>query len=131
MLPARAGIATVSTRATQRKRGEPIAAAGTKPTRRASLNGTEKPTLLFFYSPTSGESRRVEGFLAQVLQRRRNHDTFTLRRVNYEERPDLAARLGVKSVSAIVVMEAKRVRARLERPRGCAELSTVLAPWLK
>lgn len=121
----------MSTPATQRKRGEPTAAAGTKPARRASLNGSEKPTLFLFYSPTSGESRRVEGFLAQVLQRRRNHDTFTLRRVNYEERPDLAARLGVKGVSAIVVIEAKRVRARLERPRGCAELTTVLTPWLK
>ena len=121
----------MSTPAAQRKRGEPTAAAGTKPTRRASLTGTEKPTLLFFYSPKSGESRRAEGFLAQVLQRRRNHDTFTLRRINYEERPELAARLGVKSVSAIVVLEAKRVRARLERPRGCAELTRVLGSWLK
>ena len=90
-----------------------------------------RPTLVFVHSPTSGASRRAEGFLAQVLQRRRNHDTFTLRRVNFEERPDLAARLGVKGVPAIVVIEAKRVRARLERPRGCAELTTVLGPWLK
>ena len=123
--------ATVSRPATHRKRGEPAVAAGAKPARRGSLNGTERPTLLFFYSPTSGESRRVEGFLAQVLQRRRNHDTFTLQRVNYQERPDLAARLGVNGVSAIVVVEAKRVRARLERPRGCAELTTALAPWLR
>ena len=124
-------IGTVSRPATQGKRGEPVAAAAAKPARRGSLNGTERPTLLFFYSPTSGESRRVEGFLAQVLQRRRNHDTFTLQRVNYQERPDLAVRLGVNGVSAIVVVEAKRVRARLERPRGCAELTTVLAPWLR
>jgi thioredoxin-like negative regulator of GroEL len=91
----------------------------------------DRPTLVFVHSPTSGASRRAEGFLAQVLQRRRNHDTFTLRRVNYEERPDLAARLGVKGVPAIVVIEAKRVRARIERPRGCVELTTLLAPWLK
>ena len=90
-----------------------------------------KPVLVFVHSPTSGASRRAEGFLAQVLQRRRNHDAFTLRRVNYDKRPDLAARLGVKGVPAIVVIEAKRVRARLERPRGCAELTTVLAPWLR
>lgn len=90
-----------------------------------------RPTLVFLYSPTSGGSRRAEGFLAQVLQRRRNHETFTLRRVNYEEQPDLAARLGVESAPAIVVIEEKRVRARLERPRGCAELTVALAPWLK
>lgn len=103
---------------------------------RAPLSGDDavaaaKPTLVFVHSPTSGASRRVEGFIAHVLQRRRNHGTFMLRRVNYEERPDLAARLGVKGVPAIVVIEAKRVRARLERPRGCAELTTVLAPWLR
>jgi thioredoxin-like negative regulator of GroEL len=109
---------TVPTAASDAPGSSSNAASGTKRARRASVNGTEKPKLLFFYSPTSGESRRVEGFLAQVLQRRRNHETFELRRVNYEERPDLAARLGVRSVSAIVVIEAKRVRARLERPRG-------------
>jgi thioredoxin-like negative regulator of GroEL len=90
-----------------------------------------KPTLVFFYAPTSGGSRRAEGFLAQVLQRRRNHDTFTLQRVNYEARPELAARLGVESAPAIVVIEARRVRARLERPRGCADLQAALAPWLR
>ena len=90
-----------------------------------------KPILVFLYSPTSGGSRRAEGFLAQVLQRRRNHDTFDLRRVNFEERPDLAARLGVYSAPAIVVIDGNWVRARLERPRGCAELSTALAPWLR
>lgn len=90
-----------------------------------------KPTLVFFYSPTSGGSRGAEGFLARVLQRRRNHDTFALRRVDYEARPDLAARLGVESAPAIVVIEARQVRARLERPRGCAELQVALAPWLR
>ena len=33
-----------------------------------STAGTEdKPRLLFFYSPTNGRDRRLEGFLAQVL----------------------------------------------------------------
>lgn len=90
-----------------------------------------RPTLVFFYSPTSGASRRVEGFLAQVLQRRRNHETFSLRRVDYEAHGDLATRLGVEQSPAIVVIEAKRVRARLERPRGCADIKETLAPWLK
>jgi thioredoxin-like negative regulator of GroEL len=95
------------------------------------VNGAVKPTLVFFYSATSGASRRAEGFLAQVLQRRRNHDTFSVQRVAYEERPDLAARLRVESAPAILVIEARRVRARLEQPRGCAELAAALAPWLK
>ena len=35
-----------------------------------------RPRLIFFTSSLSGQCRRVEGFLAQVLQRRRNHSTF-------------------------------------------------------
>jgi len=41
----------------------------------------ELPRLVFFHSPLSGNCRRVEGFLAQVLQRRRNHGTFNVVRV--------------------------------------------------
>jgi hypothetical protein len=49
--------------------------------------------LLFFCSDSSGLSR-LEGFLAQVLQRRRNHDTFQVIRIDYEVRSDLAAVAG-------------------------------------
>jgi thioredoxin-like negative regulator of GroEL len=93
--------------------------------------GQSKPTLAFLYSSTSGSSRRAEGFLAQVLQRRRNHETFTLRRIEYEAHADLAARLGVGQPPAIVVVEGKQVRARLAPPRGCADIEATLAPWLK
>ena len=89
------------------------------------------PTLLFFHSTTSGQSRRVEGFLAQVLQRRHNHDTFSLVRIEYESRPELAARCGVQQPPALVVIEEKQVRARLEHPRGCTAIQALLAPWLK
>jgi len=37
---------------------------------------TERPRLVFFCSKASGRSRRVEGYLSQVLQRRGNHDSF-------------------------------------------------------
>ena len=98
---------------------------------RPAVDVLDKPTLLFFYSPTSGRSRRAEAFLAQVLQRRRNHDTFSLVRIEYESRPDLAVRCGVEEAPALVVVEAKHVRARLEHPRGCTEIHSLLAPWLK
>jgi thioredoxin-like negative regulator of GroEL len=88
------------------------------------------PQLLFFYSDTSGSCRRVEGFLAQVLQRRRNHHSFQLRRIDVDRHAALAQRLGVDGVPSLIVVENKRVRARLSRPRGCAEISRVLAPWL-
>lgn len=110
-------------------------AAATTGTRADRVSSTEttgrRPVLVFFHSPQSGRCRRVEGFLAQVLQRRRNHDTFALYRVAREERPDLVERFGVDGTPTLVVVEDKRVQARLERPRGCREIERFLAPWLK
>jgi len=91
----------------------------------------ERPGLVFFYSPVSGASRRAEGFLAQVLQRRRNHGTFRLYRVDERERPDLFERFAIAQTPTLVVVEQKHVRARLERPRGCREIESFLAPWLR
>ena len=89
-----------------------------------------KPGLVFFHSSVSGRCRRVEGFLAQVLQRRRNHDTFDVLHVAEEDRPDLLERFAVDEVPTLVVVEGKTVRARLSRPRGCRDIEAFLAPWL-
>ena len=90
----------------------------------------EQPRLVFFHSKLSGLCRRVEGFLAQVLQRRRNHGTFTVVRVAEEERPDLLDRFKIDSLPTLVVVEGKSVAGRLERPRGCRDIEGFLAPWL-
>ncbi len=90
----------------------------------------EKPGLVFFHSSTSGRCRRVEGFIAQVLQRRRNHSTFKIYRVDAEERPDLFERFGVQSTPTLLVLERKVVQGRLAQPRGCKQIEEFLAPWL-
>jgi thioredoxin-like negative regulator of GroEL len=98
---------------------------------RAGTTGSKpKPSLVFFYSGVSGACRRAEGFLAQVLQRRRNHETFRLYRVDREERPDLVERFGITTMPTLVVVEDKTVKAMLVRPRGCREIESFLAPWL-
>jgi thioredoxin-like negative regulator of GroEL len=89
-----------------------------------------KPGLVFFHSAVSGKCRRVEGYIAQVLQRRRNHDTFKYYAVAREQRPDLVEKFGIVQMPTLVVVEEKIVRARLESPRGCREIETFLAPWL-
>jgi hypothetical protein len=73
----------------------------------------------------------VEGFLAQVLQRRRNHATFKLYRVDAEERPDLVERFGVSATPTLAIIDKRRIRARLEEPTGCREIERFLAPWLR
>ena len=91
----------------------------------------QRPRLVFFYSPLSGRCRRVEGFIAQVLQRRRNHDTFDLVRVSIDRRPDLAEKFRIEQVPTICVVEDRKLRRRIVSPRGCRELERELEPWLQ
>jgi thioredoxin-like negative regulator of GroEL len=90
-----------------------------------------RPRLLFFFTPTSGPSRRAEGFLAQVLQRRANHSSFQLVPVDADRRPDLVERLQVTEIPTLLVVVEGRVRERIVKPSGCTEISKRLAPWLR
>jgi len=91
----------------------------------------ELPGLVFFYSGVSGHCRRVEGFLAQVLQRRHNHETFRLHRVDRESHPELFERFEVAEVPTLAVVEGKKLRSRLVTPKSCREIERFLAPWLR
>jgi hypothetical protein len=86
--------------------------------------------LLFFYAPHDGHARRVEGYLAQVLQRRQNHETFVLHRIEMADRPDLVERLGVTPGPALIVIEDRVIRARLHKPKSAKAIAELLAPWL-
>lgn len=100
------------------------------PQRQPVTRPEQRPRLVFFYSPLSGRCRRVEGFIAQVLQRRRNHDTFDLVRVSIDRRPDLAKKFLVDEVPAICVVEGRKLKRRIVAPRGCRDLEEQLEPWL-
>ena len=92
---------------------------------------TERPRLILLHSSVDGRCRRTEGFLAQVLQRRRNHNTFEIVRVDIVRRPELADRLGVEEVPTLLVVTGKKVQRKIVAPNGCRELETELAPWLR
>jgi thioredoxin-like negative regulator of GroEL len=106
-----------------------VSASAAEP--RVVAPSAERPRLVFFYAANSGRSRRVEGYLSQVLQRRHNHESFELLRVDVEEHTELAERFLVDDVPTIVVVEEKRVRGRLASPRGCRDIEQLLAPWLR
>jgi len=93
--------------------------------------GPARPRLIIFYAETNGPSRRVDGYLAQVLQRNQNHDTFEIIRVDAERRPDLVDRLRVTTIPELLVVEGRKVRSRIRKPRGAAELADALTPWLR
>jgi thioredoxin-like negative regulator of GroEL len=90
----------------------------------------ERPRLVFFSEGRSGKSRRAEGYLSQVLQRRHNHDSFHLYRVDIQQHPELAEQFHVQEVPTLVVVEDKKVTGRLSSPRGCRQIEELLAPWL-
>lgn len=89
-----------------------------------------RPRLVFFHSKLSGRCRRVEGFIAQVLQRRKNHGTFVLHEVDVAERPDLVERFHIDEVPTLLVVAERRVQGRLTHPRGCRDIEDMLKPWL-
>lgn len=90
-----------------------------------------KPRLVFFHSRASGRARRIDGYVANVLQRRQNHETFRLQRVLVEDHPDLAARFGVDGIPTLFVIVDNRVQAKIENPRGTQDIEAELAPWLR
>lgn len=105
--------------------------ATTASERAAVVAPTGTLRLAFFHSEHSGRCRRVEAFVAQVLQRRHNHDTFQLVPVSQEKQPHLFERFGIGQVPTLVVIEGKSVRGRLEHPRSCRQIEELLAPWLR
>lgn len=86
---------------------------------------------MYFYDPRCGRCRRVEGYLASILQNRQNHDTFLLARVSSAERPDLVDHFRVERFPTVVVVEGGKQFARLEEPSAVAELQLFLARWLR
>ena len=90
-----------------------------------------KPSLIFFQSAASGRCRRVEGFLAQVLQRRSNHETFKIVRVDADAETDVVARFRIETIPTLVVVADKRAQAWLPNPQGCRDIEEFLAPWLR
>jgi len=73
----------------------------------------------------------MEAFVDQVLQARRNHQTFRRRKVDIDRRPDLAERFGIHDAPTIVVVDGDRVARRIEGRVGVDVLRSELADWLR
>jgi thioredoxin-like negative regulator of GroEL len=113
-----------------------VAAAAAEMCRDREASGPEletmdKPRLVFFYSERDGASRNVEGFIAGVLQRRQNQATFVFHAVEVAERPELAERFKIEAIPTLLVIDERRVRAKLVRPKGAAPIREMLTPWLR
>jgi thioredoxin 2 len=97
----------------------------------AATETQSEPKLLYFYSPKSGPSRRVEAFLDQVLQERNNHEAFSRGRIDVDRAPQLAEHFEVEALPTIVVLEEGRVACKVEGRVSVGSLRDALSPWLK
>jgi thioredoxin-like negative regulator of GroEL len=91
---------------------------------------TKAPLLLLFAEYTSGQSRRMDGFVAHVLQRRHNHGSFRYRIVLREQRPDLFERFHVEQAPTLLVIDDGAVQSRLEGYHRPSDVEALLHPWL-
>ena len=72
----------------------------------------------------------MEAFLDQVLQARRNHQTFRRETIDVDQRSDLAERFGVTEVPTIVILQEGRVVRRIVGRVGVKRLREQLDDWL-
>ena len=85
--------------------------------------------LVFFTSRRSGPARRMESLLAQIARRERV--TLRVRKVDVDERPDVAKRFCVAEVPSLTLVSDKRVVARLEGRSTAPKIGSMLDPYLR
>jgi thioredoxin 1 len=83
------------------------------------------PHLLFFTSTRSGPGRRMESLLAHLARKER--DRLKVSRVDVDQTPELAQRLGVSEVPTLVLLADRRPVARLEGRASAPRIERMLA----
>jgi thioredoxin 1 len=87
-----------------------------------------KPLLVFFCSERSGPARRMESLLAHLARKER--ERLVVKRVDVEQRPELAQRFEVEEVPTLVLVKDKRVVARLTGRASAPKIERMIEPHL-
>ncbi|TML90669.1 MAG: thioredoxin family protein [Actinobacteria bacterium] len=88
-----------------------------------------KPLLVFFCSERSGPARRMESLLAHLARKER--ERLVVKRVDVEERPELAERFAIEEVPTLVLVKDKRVVARLAGRASAPKIERMIEPHLE
>ena len=88
-----------------------------------------KPLLVFFCSERSGPARRMESLLAHLARKKR--ERLVVKRVDVEERPELAERFAIEEVPTLVLVKDKRVVARLAGRASAPKIERMIEPHLE
>jgi thioredoxin-like negative regulator of GroEL len=84
--------------------------------------------LVFFWSARSGPARRMESLLAH-LERKERH-RLSIKRVDVEATPEIAARFKVDVVPTLVLVKGRRAVCRLEGRTSAPRIDAMLEPHL-
>ena len=93
------------------------------------MSDDARPLLVFFRSERSGPARRMESLLAHVARKER--ERLRVRRVDVDQRPDLAARFGVTEVPTLVLVKDRRAVDRLDGRASAPAIERMLEPHLE
>jgi thioredoxin-like negative regulator of GroEL len=88
-----------------------------------------RPLLVFFTSRRSGPARRMESLLAHIARKERA--TLRVRRVDVDERPDVAKRFSIAEVPSLALVKGKKVVARLEGRSTAPKIESMIDPHLR
>ena len=84
--------------------------------------------LVFFTSRRSGPARRMESLLAHIARKERG--ALRVRKVDVDERPDVATRFRVGEVPSLALVKGKRVVARLDGRATAPKIEAMIGAHL-
>ncbi|HZT45577.1 MAG TPA: thioredoxin family protein [Gaiellaceae bacterium] len=88
-----------------------------------------RPLLVFFTSRRSGPARRMESLLAHIARKERS--SLRVKKVDVDERPDVAKRFRVAEVPSLALVKGKRVVALLEGRSTAPKIESLLDAHLR
>jgi thioredoxin len=88
-----------------------------------------RPLLVFFTSRRSGPARRMESLLAHIARKER--DALRVRKVDVDERPDVARRFRIAEVPSLALVKEHRVVAKLEGRSTQPKIESMLHAHLR
>ena len=93
------------------------------------MSKDSRPLLVFFRSEQSGPARRMESLLAHLARKER--DRLRVRRVDVDERPELAARFDVTEIPTLVLVKDGSAVDRIEGRASAPAIERMLEPHLE
>ena len=87
-----------------------------------------RPLLVFFANERSGPARRMESLIAHIARKERAR--LRVRRVDTDQRPDLAERFAVREIPSLVLVKSKRAVARIDGRTSAPRIERMLEPHL-